>query len=241
LASFRQAVFLDFGGTLFSYRPMRRSTAALIARAVERLGVEADLGAAARAYGAASQRAFAEYVARPYYLHRDVFHAAFRNFAEALGTSATPADLDWFHEAQRVLVLEEFRLREGARETIGALRARGLHVGIVSNIDDDYLLPMLARCGLAEELDAWTSSEQAASCKPSPGIYQVALEKAGAAPEQVLFVGDSREQDIAGARALGMTTALIVEPDSPPPGSGTLPSAEPHHEIESLSELLTLA
>ncbi len=236
-----QAVFFDFGGTLFSYRPMRRGTALLIGRAVERLGVDADLGSAARAYGLASQRAFAEYVPRPYYLHRDIFHAAFRHFAEAFGRRASPADLDWFHEAQRVHVLEEFRLREGARETIADLRARGLHVGIVSNIDDDYLVPMLERCGLAGEVDAWTSSEEAASCKPAPGIYQVALAKAGASAEAVLFVGDSREQDIAGARALGMATALIVEPDSPPPGAGALPAAEPDHEIRALPDLLALA
>jgi len=236
-----EAVFFDFGGTLFSYRPMRRGTVGLIGRAVERLGVETDLGTAARAYGLASQRAFAEYVPRPYYLHRDVFHAAFRHFAESLGRCASPDDLDWFHEAQRVHVLEEFRLREGARETIAALREHGLHVGIVSNIDDDYLVPMLERCGLASAIDAWTSSEQAASCKPQPGIYEVALGKAGASPQQVLFVGDSREQDIAGARALGMTTALIVEPDSPPPGAGALPGADPDHEIGALAELLPLA
>jgi HAD superfamily hydrolase (TIGR01509 family) len=236
-----RAVFFDFGGTLFSYRPMRRGTVELIQLAVERLGVEADLGTAARAYGLASQRAFSEFVPRPYYLHRDVFHSAFRNFAEGFGRSASAADLDWFHEAQRVQVLEQFRLREGARETIAELRGRGLHVGIVSNIDDDYLVPMLERCGLAADLDAWTSSEEAASCKPSAGIYRIALQKAGAKAEDVLFVGDSREQDIAGARALGMATALIVEPDSPPPGAGALPAAEPDHESTARPELLALA
>jgi putative hydrolase of the HAD superfamily len=99
---------------------------------------------------------------------------------------------------------------------------------------------MLERCGLAGCVDAWTSSEEAASCKPSPGIYHTALQKASVKAEDVLFVGDSREQDIAGARALGMTTALIVEPDGTPPGAGALPAAEPHHEIQALPELLAL-
>jgi HAD superfamily hydrolase (TIGR01509 family) len=239
-ARFR-AVFFDFGGTLWSYAPIRRGTVSLIERSVERLGVEADLGTAARAFGLASRRAFAEYVPRPYYLHRDVFHATFQKFAEELGRRASPADLDWFHEAQRRAVLEEFRLREGARETLASLREQGLHVGIVSNIDDDWLLPMLERCGLERELDAWTSSEEAASCKPAPGIYEVALAKAAAKPAEVLFVGDSREQDIAGARALGMATALIVEPETPPPGAGALPGAEPDYLIGALPELLALA
>lgn len=234
-------MFFDFGGTLFSYRPMRRSTVRLVGEAVQRLGIDADLGVAARAYGGASQRAFAEYLPRPYFLHRDVFHSAFRSFAAQFEREATPALLDWFHEAQRVQVLEEFRLREGALELVTRLRASGLHVGIVSNIDDDYLLPMLERCGLARELDAWTSSEEAGSCKPDPGIYKSALAKAGVAAVDVLFVGDSREQDIAGARALGMETALIVEPDAPPPGAGALPAVEPHHTIAELDELDAIA
>ncbi len=236
-----RAVFFDFGGTLFSYRPMRRSTVGLIAEAVRRLGIEADLGAAARAYGGASQAAFAEFVPRSYYLHREVFNAASRRFASQLGREATPEFLDWFHERQRRQVLEEFRLRDGALDLVAKLRAAGLHVGIVSNIDDDYLLPMLERCGLSRELDAWTSSEEAGSCKPDPGIYRVALDKARVGPEDVLFVGDSREQDIAGARALGMETALIVEADAPPPGAGALPAADPHHTIAELGELLAIA
>ena len=45
-----EAVFFDFGGTLFSYRRMDRPQVELLLRAVERLGVEADVAAAIRAY-----------------------------------------------------------------------------------------------------------------------------------------------------------------------------------------------
>ena len=54
-------------------------------------------------------------------------------------------------------------------------------------------------------------------------------------------MGDSPEQDIAGARALGMTTVLIREEGAPPPGSGVGAAAEPHHHITRLSEVLPLA
>jgi len=33
----------------------------------------------------------------------------------------------------------DFALRPGVRETLAELRARGLHLGMVSNIDDDQL------------------------------------------------------------------------------------------------------
>lgn len=235
-----RAVFLDFGGTLFSYRGMRSGTRALIGRMLERLGVEADLRTAGRAYGRANRAAFLEFTDRPFYLHRDLFYTAFRGFARSLGVEASAADLDWLYDAQRRQVLEEFQLKPGCDELVDALRRERVHVAIVSNIDDDYLLPMLERCGLSRKLDAWTSSEEARSCKPDAGIFRVALEKARVAPEQVLFVGDSREHDIAGARALGMQTVLIVEEGSPPPGARALPTAEPHREIGALEELTAL-
>jgi putative hydrolase of the HAD superfamily len=114
-------------------------------------------------------------------------------------------------------------------------------VGVVSNIDDDYLDPMIERADLAELLHDWTSSEEARSCKPHDAIYRLACAKAGVDPERVLFVGDSPEQDVAGARALGMVTALIREEGAPPPGSGVGARAEPHHEIVKLAEVLPLA
>jgi FMN phosphatase YigB (HAD superfamily) len=57
----------------------------------------------------------------------------------------------------------------------------------------------------------------------------------------VLFVGDSPEHDIAGARALGMTTVLIPEVGAEPPGRGTSLAGEPHHVIEQLPQLLEIA
>jgi putative hydrolase of the HAD superfamily len=235
-----KAVFFDFGGTLFSYQAMRPRMRALIAAMLERLGLEADRRGAGRAYNEASQRAWAEFGPRRYYLHKDVFLATFEQFARSLGASPSPQDLEWCYEAQRKSVVEGFELRSGCVETLAALRERGLHLQVVSNIDDDFLEPMLERAGLTPCLDAWTSSEGAGSCKPDAGIFRVALDKARVDPEQVVFVGDSRVHDIAGARALGMRTVLVVEEGPPPPGSQGLVPSDPHHEIRELLELVRL-
>ena len=69
------------------------------------------------------------------------------------------------------------------------------------------------------------------------GIYQMALDKTGCAANEVVFVGDSPEQDIAGARILGMTTVLIRDGDAPPPGAGGLEASSPHFIIDELNEL----
>lgn len=235
-----EAVFFDFGGTLFSYHAMRPRMRGLIGSMLDRLGLEADRRGAGRAYNEASSRAWAEFGPRPYYLHKDVFLATFEQFARSLGASPSRADLEWCYEAQRKIVVEGFELRAGCVETLNALRERGLHLSIVSNIDDDFLDPMLERAGLTPHLDAWTSSEGAGSCKPDQGIFRVALDKARVEPERVVFVGDSRVHDIAGARALGMRTVLVVEEGPPPPGSQGLRPVDPHHEIKELPELISL-
>ena len=234
-----QAVFFDFGGTLFSYRDVQgRSFVPLMLEGLAQLRVETDVRSAGRAYRRASAEAFEIYFPRPYYLHRDVFEETFRRFARGVGAEPNAEYVSWFYEAQRRMVYEGFALRPGCFEVLAELRASGLHIGLVSNIDDDYLGPMLERAGLCAHLDAWTSSEEARSCKPDSGIYRLALAKAGqAVPERCVFVGDSPEQDIAGARRLGMHTILISDDGVEPPASGAGRVGEPHHRIKDLREI----
>jgi FMN phosphatase YigB (HAD superfamily) len=59
-------------------------------------------------------------------------------------------------------------------------------------------------------------------------------------PQRALFVGDSLEQDILGARRLGMTTVRIRDGEAETPASGAGEAGAPHHEIENLRELLAL-
>jgi HAD superfamily hydrolase (TIGR01509 family) len=234
-----RAVLFDFGGTLYSYRSGSGRALGAVRDAAARLGVS-DRARIAAAYREGSLRAYERYAQLPYYLHRDMFRETFRVFARELGSEPDDAFLDWFHEAQRVAVLEHFTLRADCVAVLERLRAGGLHVGVVSNIDDDYLVPMLERAGLAPLLDAWTSSEQARSCKPDRRIFELALEKAGARADQTLFVGDSLEADVAGARAMGMTAVHLCASDAFATASGALPAAEPHHVIGELGDLLAV-
>lgn len=240
-----RAVFFDFGGTLFSYASFLQAMRGtgerrpIFARAAERLGVDADRRAIARAYGAASSEAYLRFHDQPYYLHRDLFLETFRLFARELGAEVDDAFLAWFYDLQRDALLEGFELRADCVATLETLRADGLSLHIVSNIDDDYLHPMVARSGLDALLDHWTSSEEARSCKPDRRFFELALGKSGCQAGEVLFVGDSPVHDVAGARAVGMRTALIREEGAPPPGQlGDAPP--PDHEIWSLGELVPI-
>ena len=233
-------VFFDFGGTLFSYAALAGKPFQTIFRAAERLGLEAEPQELARVFAISSAESWGRFADRAYYLHKELFQDGMRRWAEHFGGRPDTDFLDWFHEEQRLALLESFELRQGCLETLRALRERGLQLSIVSNIDDDYLHPMLERAGLTDLLHHWSSSEEARSCKPDPGFFQYACRKAGCEPDRVLFVGDSLEHDIAGARPLGMTTVLIPEAGATPPGAGTGTAGDPHHVVSELTELLHL-
>jgi putative hydrolase of the HAD superfamily len=236
-----RAALFDFGGTLFSYRSVQGTPFhPLMRRALARLGVGPEAGSAGPAWRRASADAFRDFHERPYYLHKELFQETFRRFAALLGREASADDLEWFHAAQRDLVVQGFALRPGCVEMLAALRGAGIHAAIVSNIDDDYLVPMLERARLAPHLDAWTSSEAARSCKPHAAIFEHALALAGVAPAEAVFVGDSPEHDIAGARRLGLRTILIRDGDLENPGAGAGEAGTPDHVIEDLREIPAL-
>jgi putative hydrolase of the HAD superfamily len=240
-----KAVFFDLGGTLFSYRDMGSGNSDLIVRAAKELGAgDRDRKDIGRAYYRANKHAFKAFANDAYYLHQDLFREIFRRFAVELAGEPTAEYLDWSYREMRTAMVEGFKLRSDCLETLAGLRAAGLYVSIVSNIDDDFLEPMVERSGLGAFLDDWSSSEAAASCKPDRGFFDYALAKAGHEADAVLFVGDSPEHDIAGAKPLGMTTVLIEEAEgSVAPGQQGDIEADrlsPDHRIRTLSELLTL-
>lgn len=228
-----RAVFFDLGGTLFSYQSIHGHFDRLVERMARSRGIEAPLEVLRPAYQAAMGATLLAWATRPFYLHRDLFREGHVRFLRSLGAPVSPDDPDLELGEDLVLGGPAIAAREDARETLAGLRARGLHVAVVSNIDDAQLAAIWPRMGLEGLVDAVTTSEEARSCKPDARIFRLALEKAGdPPPESVVFVGDSPWHDVAGARALGMTSVLI--------GAAPVGAPEAHHEIETLAELLDL-
>jgi putative hydrolase of the HAD superfamily len=93
------------------------------------------------------------------------------------------------------------------------LRERGLTLVAVSNWDCS-LPRVLERCGLEGQLDGTVTSAGAGARKPDPAIFAAALELAGCEPGEALHVGDTPDEDVAGARAAGIRSLLIDREDS---------------------------
>lgn len=234
-----KGVFFDLGGTLYSYRHVSRRHGELLVATAERLAL-GDPRALKRAYATAMQEMTVRYADMDYYLHRDLFRDSLVRALELVGVPADDALVDWYLDEHRDAVFGCLELKDDCLETLRELHERGFYQSIVSNIDDDMLDPLVRREGLDRWLQHWTSSEQARSCKPHRRFFELCLEKSGFAANEVLFVGDSPEHDIAGAAALGMQTALIVDAELPPPLQSGRGAAEARHRITTLRELCAL-
>jgi putative hydrolase of the HAD superfamily len=101
---------------------------------------------------------------------------------------------------------ENFEIYEDTLPTLAELRERGLKLGLVSNTGRD-LLEFVAHHGL--DVDAVVSSGSHGKIKPHPTIFRAALERLGVEPQDAAMVGDSVEDDVEGARALGMQAFLL--------------------------------
>lgn len=236
-----RAVFFDFGGTLFSNHQIPKACMPVLVEAADRLGLEGGIASIGRAFVDATRDTNADYVDRPYYLHRDLFLDTARRLLATLGLEDREDFPEWFYREQRAVMINGMELREDCLATLAALRSHGLSLAIVSNIDDDYLEPMVEHLGLAAYFDHLISSESARSCKPDPGIFRHALERVGCRPEEVVFVGDSRVHDIQGSQALGIRSIMITEQGGVSHLDDENFAVDPDHVIAGLSELIELA
>lgn len=88
-----------------------------------------------------------------------------------------------------------------AVEVLGALRERGIAVGVVSNIGWDPR-PVFREHGLDAYVDTYVLSYEHGIQKPDPRLFATACAALGVAPDGTLMVGDDRRAD-GGAAALG--------------------------------------
>ena len=111
---------------------------------------------------------------------------------------------------------ENFSLYEDALPVLAELRRHRLRIGLISNGQRD-LEEFAAHHSL--DVDAVVGSKAHGRVKPHASIFVAALDALGASPDETAMVGDSYEDDIEGARALGIRAVLLdregVFPDAP--------------------------
>jgi putative hydrolase of the HAD superfamily len=106
-------------------------------------------------------------------------------------------------------------------------------LGIVSNFAiPECVHELLKNHNLESLFDVVIVSAAVNKRKPSPEIFKNALKKLGVSADETVFVGDTLDADIEGAKGVGMRSVYIKRRKEK-----AIASAEPDKIINSLSEL----
>ena len=234
------AVTFDCWGTLLldspasdeRYAPWRLTG---IERALMNMGVEVSRHDLKHAYDASGR-----WLARTWREHRDV--PIRRHVREMLQTldprlpdRLVPKGLSALIDAYADPALRvPPEVDQGARSALETLAARGLTLGVVSNImrtPGNVLRQVLDRAGLLAPMKVLIFSDECGIRKPDPEIFRLTLRQMGVAPEDAVHVGDDPILDVEGARDAGMAVIQLA-----PDGRATAP-VKPDLVIRGLRDL----
>ncbi len=114
-------------------------------------------------------------------------------------------------------------VKEGARELLAALRARGVPLALASSTRSEVVKAELAAAGLLDCFSVVIGGDQIPRSKPAPDIFLAAAAALGADPGDCFVIEDSFN-GVRAARAAG--TRPIMVPDLAPPDGEMAEKAE---------------
>lgn len=138
------------------------------------------------------------------------FEQVMAQLFRAKGVTENADDLG-IHAAQlfRISSMEYIRLYPHALEALARLRAKGCRLWLLSNAQAIFTAYELRHLGLGEQLDGIYLSSDFGCRKPDARFYRALLKERNLDPKNCLMIGNDRQTDIAGARALGLATLYM--------------------------------
>jgi putative hydrolase of the HAD superfamily len=172
----------------------------------ERLGARYGLALDPARYDDARRAALVDLKRHPELDHDEEIWIRFtQRIIEGMGgagdTYAAACEMEgaWAHA-------NHFELYDDAIPTLDALRDRGLKLGLLSNSARD-LDEFVGHHGLA--VDAVLTSRAHGKTKPHEAIFRRMLELLDVVAGEAVMVGDTVEDDVEGAAAVGMRAVLV--------------------------------
>ena len=159
-----------------------------------------------------------------------------RRLAEGLAERLPARDAE---AARRVAqrFCEESRAQLAGSAALFSRLAQRHRLGIVSNFYGN-LAAVCAEAGLAPHLSAAIDSSAVGFQKPDVRIFRAALDALGARAQETVFIGDSPERDMAGARGAGLRHVLLAAADRAGPLSGCCPDDRVIRRLADLPEAI---
>jgi putative hydrolase of the HAD superfamily len=114
----------------------------------------------------------------------------------------------YFDELFEVFRHGAWRLFPETQRVLSALEKGRFKLGLISNFDT-RVYDVCQALGIYRYFRSFVISSEAGFAKPSPEIFEIALNEQGVSAEESLHIGDSIEHDILGAKALGISAVLL--------------------------------
>jgi len=229
-----QVIFFDAAGTLIE---VRGSAGEVYSRVAREFGFETEPQILQRNFALRfrEQSPMAFPVGAPEVELIEMEKDWWRNLVKAVfaGLGSFPRFDQFFDELfERFRGRECWRVYHDVEPALTALKQRGIRLGVISNFDS-RLYDVLRACELDDFFDSVHISTRVGAAKPDPAIFQAALSDHRIEPRQACHVGDSLQEDVAGAQAAGLQAFLIDR-------RGEQHSAAGYISLSSLRQLLEM-
>ncbi len=228
-----RAIFFDLGGTLIDADKDRRAHLEILEEIILRYGIPTSAEEALDAHY--------EYLVEE--TNKEGFittwDALKRSLYKLLSEYVPNINLDfnWIRDIYFKYHEKFVDLYPGVMDLLTFLKEKGKHIGVISDIDNDYMEFQLKLFGIFDLFDSITTSEEVRAYKPNPEIFQRALDKAGVKGEEAIYIGDNYWKDVIGAKKFGMTTVLV---GAPPDEKFIVDNIQPDFVISKISEFKDL-
>ena len=118
--------------------------------------------------------------------------------------AATMIDRDFYRGIEELF--SRIRPFRGLVPALDAIAASGLRLALLSDLPPRRKLELL---GLSDRFEFAICSEDSGCLKPAPQPFAMLASRLGLAPARILYIGNSPSIDVAGAKAAGMSAAIV--------------------------------
>jgi HAD superfamily hydrolase (TIGR01509 family) len=142
-------------------------------------------------------------------IHRQIGKGSDQLISEFVQDEEKAEKVDELHGELYAEMQEHGHPLPGAKQLIASLHERGYEVWFVTSAKPEELELHQERLEYEGRVSGIVNSSDVGSSKPAPDIFELALERANAAPNETVAVGDSI-WDVEAAKAAGVRTVAVL-------------------------------
>lgn len=206
------AVVFDLDGTLFDHD---RSATRGVAGLVSQFGAQITPDLAA-AWFVAEHRHVQSWVSGTC-SWQDQRRRRLREFLPLIGVKVVPDDteLDRWFDVYLAGYEGSWSAFGDAGPALGAVRAAGFTVAVLTNGQRDQQVAKLEKIGLIDLVGPIWATDDLGVAKPDPRSYLTVCEQLGVRPAETVYVGDNFAHDVEGAEHAGLRAVFLDRHDRP--------------------------